>query len=108
MVVAGSDGRGAGLYLGLATLLTQLNRNHELAVLSYCQHIVGQCPRLLGTLEEYLLLHGCLLERVSVGETVVSRDAARLYLERLQGVGRDIFPYPTADRQYKSCQRWPR
>ena len=61
----------------------------------------GQCPRLLGSLEEYSLLHECLLERVSVGETLVSRDAARRYLERLQGAGRDSFPYPTADKQYK-------
>ncbi|KAF0303072.1 Tyrosine-protein phosphatase 99A [Amphibalanus amphitrite] len=102
LVVTGLDGRGAGLYVGLATLLTQLSRNQELAVLSYCQHIVGQCPRLLGTLEEYSLLHECLLERVSVGETLVPRDSAQTYTERLQGGGRHSFPYPTAETQYKS------
>ena len=62
-----SDGRGAGLYLGLATLLTQLNRNHELAVLSYCQHIVGE--RTIRNHDEYSLfpLHFVMVSDVLSG-----------------------------------------
>ena len=60
----------------------------------------GQCPNLLTTVEEYSLLHRCLLERDSAGETLVSRDGARHYIDQLEGTG-DTFPNSPAEKQYK-------
>ena len=51
-------------------------------------------------MEEYLLLHDCLLERVSAGETLVTQDGARRYIEHLEAAA-DGFPYPPAEKQYK-------
>ena len=60
----------------------------------------GQCPSLLPTVEEYWLLHQCLLERVSAGETLVTRDAARRYIDQLEAAG-DAVTFPPAEKQYK-------
>ncbi|XP_043208829.1 tyrosine-protein phosphatase 99A-like, partial [Amphibalanus amphitrite] len=102
MLISGRSFCGAGLYLGLVTLLTQLNYRGELGVFSYWQHIIGQCPSLLPTVEEYSLLHDCLLERVTAGETLVTRDGARRYIEHLEATA-DGFPYPPAEKQYKQA-----
>ncbi|XP_037087652.1 tyrosine-protein phosphatase 99A-like [Pollicipes pollicipes] len=64
----------AGLYVGLVSLLTQLKYRAELGVYSYWQHVIGQCPYLLTTVDEYSFLHDCLLERVTAGETLVPRN----------------------------------
>ena len=64
----------------------------------------GQCPNLLTTVEEYSMLHQCLLERVSAGETLVTRDAARHYIDQLETTG-DTFPNSPAEKQYKVGRR---
>ncbi|XP_037087918.1 tyrosine-protein phosphatase 99A-like [Pollicipes pollicipes] len=103
LVVSGSPSCSAGLFVGLATLLTQLKHKQELGVFSYWQHAIGQCPHLLTTLAEYAFLHDCLLERVTAGETLVPRDGARRYLEQLQSSCGTGFPHSTAEKQYNSA-----